>query len=113
MNCFYADAMRKQGTDNSIIQVLDIKRELHGHFRKRKVSYFRHICRGHGCQITTTVVEEYAEGRRRRGEGARKQYMDNIKQWTNITTSECIWAAEDGIRWNELDRQAMVANDQT
>ena len=47
------------------------------------------------------------------GEGARKQYIDNIKQWTNMTASQCIWAAEDGIRWNELDRQAMVANDQT
>ena len=39
-------------TDNSILQELDIKRELRGHVRKRKLSYFGHLCRDHGCQIT-------------------------------------------------------------
>ena len=68
-------------TDNSIIQELEIKRELLGHVRKRKLSYFGHLCRDHGCQITKTVVEGYVEGRRRRGR-PRKQYIDNIKQWT-------------------------------
>ena len=44
-----------------------IKRELLGHVRKRKLSYFGHLCIDHGCQITKTVVEGYAEGRQRRG----------------------------------------------
>ena len=44
-------------TDNSILQELDIKRELLGHVRKQKISYFGHLCRDHGCQITKTVVE--------------------------------------------------------
>ena len=44
-------------TDISILQELDIKRELLGHVRKRKLSYFGHFCRDHGCQITKTVVE--------------------------------------------------------
>ena len=68
-------------TDISILQELDIKRELLGHVRKRKLSYFAHLCRDHGYQITKTVVEGYVEGRRRR-ERPRKQYIYNIKQWT-------------------------------
>ena len=44
-------------TDNSILQDLDIKRELLGPVRKRKLSYFGHLCGDHGCQITKTVVE--------------------------------------------------------
>ena len=39
-------------TDVSILQELDIKRELLGHVRKRKLSQF-----GHLCQITKTLVE--------------------------------------------------------
>ena len=78
-------------TDNSILQELEIKRELLGHVRKRKLSYFGHLCRDHGCHITKTVVEGYVEGRRRRGR-PRKQYIDNIgnsssvkRWWPTIT----------------------------
>ena len=53
-----------------------------GHVRKRKRSYFGHICRAHGCQITKTVVEGFVSGRTSK---MRKAYMDNIKQWINIT----------------------------
>ena len=99
-------------TDNSILQELEIKRELLGHVRKRKLSYYGHLCRDHGCQITKTVVEGYVEGRRRRGR-PRKQYIDNIKQWTQLTTSQCVRAAEDRSRWKQLISQAMVADDHT
>ena len=97
-------------TENSILHKLYIKRELLGHVRKRKLSYFGHLCRYHGCQITKTVVEGYVEGWRRRGR-PRKQYIDNIKQWTQLTTSQCVRAAEDRSRWKQLVSQAMVAND--
>ena len=99
-------------TDNSILQKLDIKRELLGHVRKRKLSYFGQLCRDHGFHITKTVVEGYVEGMRRRRR-PRKQYMDNIKQWTKVTTSQCVRAAEDRSRWKQLVSQVMVANDQT
>ena len=98
--------------DINILQELDIKRELLGHVRKRKLSYFGHLCRDHGCQITKTVVEGYVEARRRRRR-PRKQYIDNIKQWTQLTTSQCVRAAEDRSRWKQLVSQAMVANDHT
>ena len=99
-------------TDNSILLELEIKRELLGHVRKRKLTYYGHLCRDHGCQITKTVVEGYVEGRRRRGR-PRKQYIDNIKQWTQLTTSQCVRAAEDRSRWKQLVSQAMVADDYT
>ena len=99
-------------TDNSVLQELEIKRELLGHVRKRKLTYYGHLCRDHGCQITKTVVEGYVEGRRRRGR-PRKQYIDNIKQWTQFTTSQCVRAVEDRSRWKQLVSQAMVADDYT
>ena len=99
-------------TDYSILQELEIKRELLGHVRKRKLTYYGHLYRDHGCQITKTVVEGYVEGRRRRGR-PRKQYIDNIKQWTQLATSQCVRAAEDRSRWKQLVSQAMVADDYT
>ena len=74
-------------TDNSILQELEIKRELLGHVRKRKLSYYGHLCRDHGCQITKTVVEGYVEGRRRRGRPRRTihrqhQTVDTINDIT-------------------------------
>ena len=38
-------------TDDSILQELDIKREFLRHVRERKLAYFGHLCRDHGCQI--------------------------------------------------------------
>ena len=58
------------------------------------------------CQLTKTST-------RVRGGGKGKQYTDNIKQWTKMTTSQCVRAAEDRSRWRELVSQAMVANDQS
>ena len=57
--------------------------------------YFGHLCRDHGCQITKTktVVEGYVEGRQRRGR-PRKQYTVKIKKWPQLTTSQCVRAAE-------------------
>ena len=46
------------------------------------------------------------EGRRRRGR-PRKQYIDNIQQWTQLTTSQRVLAAEDRSRWKQLVSQAM------
>ena len=78
-------------TDNRILHELGTKCELLGHVRKRKLSYIGHLCTDHGCQITKTVVEGYVEGRRRRGR-SRRQYMDNIRQWTKMTTSQSVRA---------------------
>ena len=36
-------------TDDSILRELDITRGFFGHVRKRKLSYFGHLCRDHGC----------------------------------------------------------------
>ena len=76
----------EERTDNSILQELEIKRELLGHVRKRKLTYYGHLCRDHGCQITKTAVEGYVERRRRRGR-PRKQYN---RQHQTVDTSNDI-----------------------
>ena len=92
------------------LQGLGIKRELLGHVRKCKLSYFGHLCRYHGCQIAKTVVEEYVE-ERRRCIRPQKQCMDNIKMWTKwqyhiaCGLSKTVAAGENS--------SAMVANAQT
>ena len=58
------------------------------------------------------IILRYVEGRRRRGR-PRKQYIDNIKQWTQLPTSQCVRAAEDRSGWKRLVSQAMMANDHT
>ena len=92
-------------TDNSILQELEIKRDLLGHVRKRKLSYFGYLCRDNGCQITKTVVEGNVRGRRRSGR-PRKHYIDNIKQCTQLSTPHCVRAAEDRSRWRKKTRQS-------
>ena len=62
-------------------------------FANIKLSYFGDLCRDHGCQITKTVVEGYVDGMRRRRR-PRKQYMDNIKQWTQMTTSHSAYGLQ-------------------
>ena len=37
--------------------------------------------------------------------------MDNIKQWTEMRTSQCVQAAEDRSRWKEIVSEVMVAKD--
>ena len=71
------------------------------HITQTIILWCGHLYRDHGCQITKTVVQGYVEGGRRRGR-SRKQYRDNIKQWTKMTTSQCVWAAEDRSRWKEI-----------
>ena len=79
-----------------------IKRELLGHVRKCKLSYFGHLCRYHGCQIAKTVVEEYVE-ERRRCIRPQKQCMDNIKMWTKWQYHiACGLSKTVRSRWREL-----------
>ena len=72
--------MLDEKKEKIIQQELDMKRELLGHVRKRKLYYFGHLCRYHGCQITKTVVEGHVERRRRRGR-PRKHYIHHSAYW--------------------------------
>ena len=46
---------------------------------------------------------------RRRRRKPRKQYIVDIKQWTQLTPSQCVRAADDRKRWKQLVSQAVVA----
>ena len=62
--------------------------------------------------VVTIICDFFSTGTLQRGR-PRKQYIDNFKQWTQLTTSQCVRAAEGRSRWKELVSQAMVANDHT
>ena len=102
-------------TDDSILQELDIICESPGHVRKRKRSYFGHLCRARGCQITKTSRrvrgwKDIADAGGHANGRPMTCYMDNIKQWPQITISQCVRAAEARSRWKEI---VMLANNQT
>ena len=87
-------------------------RELLGHIRKRKRSYFGHLCRAHGWQITKAVVVVGRTSKTRKvtktvGLHGQHQAVDKT------TISQCVRAAEDRSRWKEFVSQVMLANNQT
>ena len=88
-------------TDNSILQELEIKRELLGHVRKRKLTYYGHLCRDYGCQITKTVVEGYVEGRKAKTREATKTIH---RQHQTVDTINDITVRTGCIRSQPLER---------
>lgn len=94
-------------SDEDILKELDVQRELLAFIRKRKLSYFGHMCRPSGCQITKATFQGKVNGKRRRGR-PRMQYGDNIHMWCNRPLIDCTRAAEDRNGWKKIVKEAMV-----
>ena len=86
-------------TNLSILDQLKTKRELYGIVVKRKMTYFGHMSRSKST-ITKDIIQGKIEGRRNRGR-PRSSYMDNIRQWTNLSTHEAFQATSDRVAWRE------------
>ena len=86
-------------TNLSILDQLKTKRELYGIVVKRKMTYFGHMSRSKST-ITKDIIQGKIEGKRNRGR-PRSSYMDNIRQWTNLSTHEAFQATSDRVAWRE------------
>ena len=95
-------------SDVSILEQLNTKRELLAHVRKRKLTYFGHLHREGGCQLTRTVVQGLYPAVRRRGR-PRTQYLDNVKRWTGLNGKEVTTATRDRNEWQGCVRRAQEA----
>ena len=95
-------------THVSILNQLNVKRELFGNIVKRKLTFFGHAIRNNNTRLIPDIIEGKIEGRRGRGR-PKISYMDNIKQWTNKKMGEVIQACHDRERWRDIVRMAARA----
>ena len=94
-------------TNVSVLEQLDTNRQLYGIVVKRKLNYFGHMSRSKST-ITKDIIQGKIEGRRNRGR-PRSAYMDNIRQWTKMSTHEAFQATRDRVAWREVCWKAVQA----
>ena len=95
-------------TNVSILEELNVERELYGIIVKRKMSYFGHMSRKKNLNLTKTIVQGKPEGKRGKGR-PRISYVDNIKQWTGLSTQGAFQATQDREAWRKKTRKAVQA----
>lgn len=107
-------SLKEKRTNASILIELNTKRELLGKIVTLKMGYFGHILRGSGSQIALQIIEGKVEGKRRRGR-QKKNWFDNIREWTGFSYTEAKRLAQDRTRWRTTVRRCaeVVANRHT
>ena len=88
--------------NEDVLKRLKVKRELLNKSKSHKLSYFGHIVRHESIQ--KTVLEGRMEGRRGRGR-PRRQWVDDIKDWSGKQLRECTRLAQDRVAWRRLARR--------
>lgn len=89
---------KEKRTNESILQELGVERQLLSLVAKAKIGYYGHIARGSGSPLALLTIEGKVEGKRRRGR-QRKQWFDNIKEWTNLEINRAKRLAQDRTTW--------------
>ena len=69
---------REHRTNKSILEELDVERELMARVVKLKLQYFGHVARGSAGQLALTVLEGSMEGTRYQGK-PRRQWLNDIE----------------------------------
>ena len=104
LNVTYKD--RK--TNVSVLQDLKTSRELFGQVVKRKMTYFGHLSRKKNLNLTKCIVQGKPEGKRGQGR-PRIGYMDNVKNWTGLSSHAAFQAALDRDGWRNVTCKAVRA----
>ncbi|KAG1671834.1 Ceramide synthase 5 [Nymphon striatum] len=81
-------------TNEYVLRMLGIKKQLLNIVKERKLKYYGHIKRHQTVQRTT--LEGKVEGKRSRGK-QRLKWEDNIKGWTKRSMEECGRLAKDRV----------------
>ena len=91
-------------TNESVLQVLDTKRQLLNDIKRRKLQYFSHIKRSDS--LLTSAVEGKLEGKRPRGR-PRNNWMTDIKEWTGLPAHACTSQGADRNLWSVIARRPL------
>ena len=89
---------KEKRTNASILSELDVRKELLGKIMTLKLAYFCHIMRGSGSPLTLQIVEGMVEGKRKRGR-QKKQWFDNIREWTGLSYMRAKRSAQNRSAW--------------
>jgi len=102
---------RKHRTNKSILEELDVERELIAKVVKLKLQYFGHVARGSAGQLALTVLEGSMEGTRYQGK-PRRQWFNDIEDWTGYKYIQLKEMSVDREQWMKKTREwsAAVAN---
>ena len=95
-------------TNESILNELQVNRELVSIVMKRKLSFFGHTIRNTKCTLMKDILQGSLESNRKQGR-PRTNYHSNIKEWTGLSTPAIHRAAESREDWKAVVRRAMRA----
>jgi hypothetical protein len=79
-------------TNEAVLNEMGTRRFLLGNVKARKLKYFGHITRHPG--LEKDIMLGMVPGTRRQG-GQRKQWADDLTEWTDLSLSELVRLAED------------------
>ena len=74
--------------------------------RRRKMKWFGHIVRHDS--LTKTILQGTVEGARRKGR-QRKNWLDNLKEWTGLPLDTLLQTAADRDEWRNLVSRTVAA----
>ena len=86
-------------TNKEVCAMINIQPTLLKTIQSRKLKYFGHIKRHH--TICKEILEGKIEGKRARGR-QRRTWLDNIKDWTNLSVQECTRQAKNRKKWRVI-----------
>ena len=102
----YTAHVANESIKNQIDAKTGTSERLLGTVRKRKLQWFGHLVRQDN-SLAKMIVEGMVEGKRGRGR-PEKQWIDNIKEWTMLETSEIMKKARDKEQWRLIVRKASI-----
>ena len=93
-----------RNTINSMI--VGKQEELLTTVKRRKLAWFGHVTRHQ--TLSKTILQGTVQGGRKRGR-QKKQWMDNIRDWTGEKDEELLKKAEDRNAWRILSHRSSTA----
>ena len=99
LNIKYYEHKTNQYVLDTIKQLVGNQEPLLTTVKRRKLAWFGHVCRHN--TLSKTIMQGTTPGSRKRGR-PRKSWSDNVKEWTDMKTSELLLATGDRERWRRL-----------
>ena len=93
-------------TNEAVLKTVSQQRKLLGRVKARKLAYFGHIVRHAVLEHDIMLVP--VPGTRRQG-GQRRQWLDDLTQWTGMRLPELVRTTEDRDQYRRLIHSASYA----
>jgi len=99
LNISYKDHITNQEVKNRIRKAIGPYEGLLTVVKRRKMKWYGHVTRSSG--LAKTILQGTVQGGRRRGR-PRKNWGDNITEWTGLQLRNTLREAEDREGWRKL-----------